>query len=107
MSTVPSLSRVDEWPCRGAVIEPVAVKFSEAVGPAHADDDGVGETSAGGDQSDDDGVAKASDDADAVADGDQSDGDAVADANGLVALPTQPATEVAIIRPAIASPTPA
>jgi hypothetical protein len=69
----------------------VTVKLGEAVGPAHADD-GVGEASAGGDQSDGDGVAKASDDADAAADG-----------IGLVAPPTQPATEAVTIRPAMAS----
>jgi hypothetical protein len=98
MSTVPSLRRVDEWPCRGTVIEPVAVKFGDAVGPAHGDVD----------ESDGNGAGEASDDGDGIAEGLTVDnGDGVADGDRVVALPTQPATEIATIRPAIANPTPA
>src|SRR5664280_1500492 len=93
MSTVPSLSRVAEWLCRATVIEPVTVKFGEAVGQAHSD----------GDELDSNGVCEAPDDGDGVADSETAE-DGFADVDGVLALPPQPATEVATIRPAIASP---
>ena len=86
------------------------MKFGEAVGPAHGDVDESDGNGAGEASDDGDGIAEglASDDGDGIAEGLAVDnGDGLADGDRVAALPTQPATEIATIRPAIASPTPA